>query len=70
MAESNELIISKSEQPMLYEALEDRVYADKGTIRLDDVLYQIVSMHMSLSSDAYFVLTKADEEDNAANLPL
>jgi hypothetical protein len=68
MAQGDELIIRKSEQPMLYEALEDRVYADKGTIRLDDVLYQIVSMHMSLASDPYFVLTKADE-DNSSNLP-
>jgi hypothetical protein len=68
MAESDELIIRKSEQPMLYEALEDRVYADKETIRLDGVLYQIVSMHMSLASDAYFVLAKADE-DGSASLP-
>ncbi len=50
---------------MLFEALEDRVYADKGTIRFDGVLYQIVSMHMALPSDAYFVLTKADEDDPA-----
>ncbi len=63
MAQGDELIIRKSEQPMLFEALEDRVYADKGTIRLDDVLYQIVSMHMALPSDAYFVLAKADEDD-------
>lgn len=68
MAENDELIIRKSEQPMLYEALEDRVYADKGTIRLDGVLYQIVSMHMSLASDAYFVLVKADE-DSSSTLP-
>lgn len=53
---------------MLYEALEDRVYADKGTIRLEGVLYQIVSMHMSLASDAYFVLVKADEH-SPSSLP-
>lgn len=67
MAESDELIIRKSDQPMLYEALEDRVYADKGMIRLDGVLYQIVSMHMSLASDPYFVLAKADEDDSASS---
>lgn len=61
MAQGEELIIRKNEQPMLYKALEDRVYADKGTIRLDGVLYQIVSMHLSLASDASFVLARADE---------
>jgi len=61
VAQRDELIIRKSEQPVLYEALEDRVYADKGTIRLDGVRYEIVSMHLSLASDAYFVLVRADD---------
>ena len=68
MTQVEELIIRKDEQPMLYEALEDRVYADKGTIRLDGVLYLIVSMHMSLGSAAYFVLAKADK-DSPSNSP-
>ena len=57
---------SEKRTPTLYEALENRVHADKGTIRLADTLHQIVSVYVALPSDAYFVLVETEEDESAA----
>ena len=58
MAEYSDLRVRKSEQPELYERIEDVVAQGESSVDIDGSKFEIVSSQVTLEGDATFVLVE------------